>query len=77
NDDARERPARAGDEVSFTERERAVLRLLGTFLTIEEIGTELYVSRNTVKTHVRAIYQKLGVGERREAVRRARELAQI
>jgi LuxR family maltose regulon positive regulatory protein len=61
-----------GDDLS--ERERAVLRLLPSGLSLREIGGELYVSLNTVKTHVRNIYAKLRVGSREEAVRRARDL---
>jgi LuxR family transcriptional regulator, maltose regulon positive regulatory protein len=64
--------AGAADELS--DRERAVLRMLPTTLSLREIGRELYVSLNTVKTHVRNIYAKLRVGSREDAVRRAREL---
>jgi LuxR family maltose regulon positive regulatory protein len=56
----------------LTSRERAVLRLLPTFRSLDEIGADLSVSVNTVKTHVRGIYGKLGVGSRREAVAVAR-----
>jgi LuxR family maltose regulon positive regulatory protein len=55
-------------------RERAVLRYLPTMLTFVEIGSELYISVNTTKSHVRSIYRKLGVVGRRDAVRRARQL---
>ena len=58
----------------LTERERIALRYLPTSLSNAEIATELYVSVNTVKTHQRAVYRKLGATGRREAVRRAREL---
>jgi LuxR family maltose regulon positive regulatory protein len=58
----------------LTKRERAVLRLLPTRLSKREIGRELYVSVNTVSTHVQAIYRKLGVTTRTEAVARARQL---
>lgn len=54
--------------VPLTERERAVLCLLPTLRSFEEIAADLTVSVNTVKTHVRAIYTKLGVGKRRDAV---------
>ena len=53
-------------------RERAVLRYLPTMMSNQEIAAELFVSVNTVKTHLKAIYRKLDVQDRREAVRRAR-----
>jgi LuxR family maltose regulon positive regulatory protein len=59
---------------ALSERERAVLRYLPTMLTFVEIGSELYISVNTTKSHVRNIYRKLGVVGRRDAVRRARQL---
>lgn len=58
----------------LSERELAVLRLLATDLTQREIGQELYVSLNTVKTHVKSIFRKLDVASRPDAVSRAREL---
>jgi LuxR family transcriptional regulator, maltose regulon positive regulatory protein len=58
----------------LSERERAVLRYLPTMLTFGEIGSELFISVNTTKSHVRSIYRKLGVVGRRDAVRRARQL---
>ena len=54
--------------------ERRVLRLLAGPLTEREIGAELFLTRNTVHTHVTAIYRKLGVASRPAAVARAREL---
>lgn len=57
----------------LTERELTVLRLLGGTLSLREIGQHLFVSANTVKTHTQAIYRKLGVSTRREAVMRARK----
>ncbi len=54
--------------VPLTERELGVLRLLPTLRSFEEIAQDLTVSLNTVKTHVRAIYTKLGVRRRRDAV---------
>jgi LuxR family transcriptional regulator, maltose regulon positive regulatory protein len=59
----------------LTDRELAVLRLLPSQLSNREIGRELYVSVNTVRTHVQAVYRKLDVGTRAEAVARARELS--
>jgi LuxR family transcriptional regulator, maltose regulon positive regulatory protein len=65
---------RIGVAEPLTERELVVLRLLPTHLSALEIGRELYVSVNTVRTHVQAVYRKLGVATRAEAVARAREL---
>jgi LuxR family maltose regulon positive regulatory protein len=58
----------------LSERELAVLRLLPSRLSQREIAAELYVSFNTVKTHMRSIFRKLGVASRDDAVTRAREL---
>jgi LuxR family maltose regulon positive regulatory protein len=58
----------------LTKRELAVLRLLPTRLSNREIGRELYVSPNTVRSHVQAIYRKLQVNSRAEAVTQARQL---
>jgi LuxR family maltose regulon positive regulatory protein len=63
------------DELS--DSELRVLRFLPSNLTAPEIGAELYVSLNTVKTHMRHIYAKLGVHRRTDAVDRARELGLI
>jgi LuxR family maltose regulon positive regulatory protein len=61
----------------LSDREREVLRLLSAMLSTAEIGTEMYISVNTVKTHLRSIYRKLSAARRGEAVRRARELKLI
>lgn len=58
----------------LTETEARVLRYLPTDLTKPEIANELYVSVDTIKTHVKHLYAKLDAHSRREAVRRAREL---
>ena len=58
----------------LSERERDVLRLLRTDLNGPEIARELIVSLSTIRTHTRNIYDKLGVTNRRAAVRRAEEL---
>ena len=69
------RPSREADDTEpLTEREVAVLRMLGGTLTLREIGHELYVSANTVKTHTQAIYRKLGVSSRHDAVARGKRL---
>jgi LuxR family transcriptional regulator, maltose regulon positive regulatory protein len=56
----------------LTDREEEVLRLLRGSLSLREIGERLSLSANTIKTHVRAIYRKLDVGSRQEAVERGR-----
>ena len=61
-----------GEEL--TPKELEVLGLLATRLSRREIGQHLYVSLNTVKSHQRAVYRKLGVENRNAAVSRAREL---
>ena len=58
----------------LSRREREILRLLATDLSGPEIAGELVVSLNTVRTHTRNVYAKLGVSSRRAAVRRAAEL---
>jgi LuxR family transcriptional regulator, maltose regulon positive regulatory protein len=60
--------------VPLTERELAVLRLLPTQLSTREIARELSVSVTTIRSQVQAIYRKLGVSSRSEAVTQAREL---
>ncbi len=64
---------RSGDQ-ELTQREFRVLRLLHGDLSERDIGRELYVAHNTVHSHVRAIYRKLGVTSRAEALQRSREL---
>ena len=62
------RPRRPGLVEELTSRERDVLRLLPSRLTLREIASELFVSQNTLKFHLRVIYRKLGVNSRAEAV---------
>lgn len=74
-DGAASGPGRAPALVEpLSARERDVLRLLGTELDGPEIARRLFVSVNTVRTHTRNIYAKLGVTNRRAAVRRGEEL---
>jgi LuxR family maltose regulon positive regulatory protein len=61
----------------LSEGELRVLRLLASDLTQREIGAELYLSLNTIKSHTRSIFRKLGVTSREQAVARARELELI
>jgi LuxR family maltose regulon positive regulatory protein len=58
-------------------RECEVLKLLAGMLTTAEVASELYISVNTVKTHLKSIYRKLAANHRGEAVRRAKQLRVI
>jgi LuxR family maltose regulon positive regulatory protein len=58
----------------LTPAERRVLELLPTHLTEGQIAGQLFVSTNTVKTHLRGVYRKLEASSRAQAVERAREL---
>ena len=58
----------------LSEREREVIQHLSGMLSTAEIAAEMYISVNTVKTHLRSIYRKLSAAHRGEAVRRARQL---
>ena len=69
------RPGGRSDALS--DAELSVLRLLRSELSQREIAGELHLSFNTIKTHTRNIYRKLGVAERTEAISRARELSLI
>ena len=68
------RRAVPADDPDLSERELAILRLLAGELSHREIGSQLYVSFNTVKSHTRSIFRKLGVTTRSDAVSRGREL---
>lgn len=58
---------------TLTRRERVVLAELTENVTLEEIATRLFVTRNTVKSQVRSVYRKIGVSTRAEAVAWAEE----
>jgi LuxR family maltose regulon positive regulatory protein len=70
----RERGSADAPYWELSERELDVLRLLPSRLSQREIAAELYVSFNTIRTHTRVIFRKLGVTSRADAVTRAREL---
>jgi LuxR family transcriptional regulator, maltose regulon positive regulatory protein len=78
-----QRKARPSDQAApvvverLSEREREVLTRASGMLSTAEIATEMYLSVNTVKTHLRSIYRKLSATNRSEAVRRARQLQLI
>ncbi|WP_063763054.1 response regulator transcription factor [Streptomyces rimosus] len=57
----------------LTGRELAILRRLESEVPLRQIADDLFVSHNTVKSHTRAVYRKLGAHSRAEALRRARE----
>ncbi|HEY6746949.1 MAG TPA: LuxR C-terminal-related transcriptional regulator [Mycobacteriales bacterium] len=61
----------------LTAKEQEVLHHLAALMSTEEIATAMFVSVNTVKTHVRGILRKLAASRRNEAIRRARELELI
>ena len=68
----------AGQPVEMlTDRETAVLQYLPTLMSNAEIADGLHLSINTVKSHLKAVYRKLGVDGRRDAVLRGRELELI
>jgi LuxR family maltose regulon positive regulatory protein len=71
--------ARAGGPLveQLTDRELSILRALRGPLTAREIGTEMYLSINTVKGYTKSLYRKLGVVSRSEAVRRGHDYGLI
>ena len=75
-EEQRAEAARARHEGLFeplTDRELAVLRMLPAPGSLRELAAGLFVTPNTLKSHLRAIYRKLGAASREEAVIRARE----
>ena len=71
------RSGQLGSANLLTDREVDVLRYLARGLTTSQTGTELFISENTVKTHVRHILEKLEVSNRAEAVARATQMGII
>jgi LuxR family transcriptional regulator, maltose regulon positive regulatory protein len=66
--------AEAPGASTLTEAELRLLPYLGTHLSFREVGERLFVSRHTVKSHAMAVYRKLNVTSRNEAVERSRAL---
>jgi DNA-binding NarL/FixJ family response regulator len=56
-----------GRDIGLTERESELLSMLSTGMTNRELGSHLYISENTIKTHLRRLYVKLGVRNRAQA----------
>jgi LuxR family maltose regulon positive regulatory protein len=70
--------ARSGEMLQApSDAERAVLELLVAGLTIRQIAEQMFLSPNTIRSHTRALYQKLGVHTRPDLVARATELALV
>jgi LuxR family maltose regulon positive regulatory protein len=67
-------PMASGMIEELTAKEGEVLGHLADLLSTDEIAEQMFVSVNTVRTHVRSILRKLGVNRRNAAVRKAREL---
>ena len=63
--------------MGLSARELVILRMLTGPLSERDIGRELYLSHNTIHSHTRSIYRKLGVSSRSEAVHHARQLGLI
>ncbi len=64
----------ANKKLGLSKREIEVLELLAEGYSNQEIGDKLFVSLNTIKTHISSIYQKLNVQRRTQAIQRAQEL---
>lgn len=68
------RPAGTQPAALLTDSELAVLRFLPSHMTNQEIAEALFLSINTIKTHLSSVYRKLGVANRRQAIAQARRL---
>lgn len=68
-----DRPAPMTSAAPLTRRERVVLANLAEDVTLEQIASRLFVTRNTVKSQVRSAYRKIGVSTRADAVAWARQ----
>jgi len=68
------KPAASQPAALLTDSEVAVLRFLPSHMTNQEIAESLFLSINTIKTHLSSVYRKLGVANRRQAIAQARRL---
>ncbi len=75
--EAFEKNTRALQSLGISEREYQVLELLAEGCTNREIGNRLFISANTVKTHLARLYEKLEVSRRTQAIHRAKALRLI
>ncbi|MEQ9422951.1 MAG: response regulator transcription factor [Cyclobacteriaceae bacterium] len=65
------------EEIDLSDREFEVLQLIAEGLSNQQIADQLFVSRNTIKTHISNIFAKLDVKRRTQAIQRAREVGMI
>ena len=68
---------RIGLNILVSDIRCCILRHLATSLTLAEIANTLYISQNTIKTHCKHIYRKLGAKNRDDAVNKGKELFKI
>ena len=62
---------------SLTRREADILRHLGTGMAIKQIASDLCISKNTMKTHLKSIYRKLGAANRQDAIEKGKKLLKV
>lgn len=65
------------DELGISTREMEVLKLMASGFSNQEMATQLYVSLNTIKTHLARLFEKLNVGKRVQAIEKAKRLGLI
>lgn len=65
------------DELGISSREMEVLQLIAEGLSNQQIADQLFVSPNTIKTHLARLFEKLGVGKRIQAIEKAKRLGLI
>lgn len=65
------------DELGISTREMEVLKLMASGFSNQEMATQLYVSPNTIKTHLTRLFEKLNVGKRVQAIEKAKRLGLI